>query len=84
MSDLAELKRMVMEIKVNQELIMGLLAPDMELLTTDEACRILGGSPQTLRRKAEIVNDLIDKGAVGNRKWRRNKVLGLMELKSTM
>lgn len=82
MSDLAELKRMVMEIKVNQELIMGLLAPDMELLTTDEACRILGISPQTLIRKSRLKPELIDRSATGHRKWKRKEILKFKELKS--
>lgn len=77
MTELQEIKQKLDENNAKLELILSKIAPQSDLLTLQEACKLLGKSKTHVNRLALKIK-LIDPNAKGHRKYIRTEVEKLL------
>lgn len=77
MTELQEIKQKLDENNAKLELILSKIAPQSDLLTLQEACKLLGKSKTYVNRLALRIN-LIDRNAKGHRKYIRTEIEKLL------
>lgn len=77
MTELQEIKQKLDENNAKLELILSKIAPQSDLLTLQEACKLLGKSKTHVNILAHKIK-LIDPDAKGHRKYIRTKIEKLL------